>query len=139
MLEPSLMAIGKLDHIGIAVRKLEDALPFYVDTLGLPSHEVEEVPDQKVRTAIFHVGESRVELLEPTDPESPIAKFIEKRGEGVHHVALGVPDVVVALEQLKAKGCQLIDSEPRAGAGGARIAFVHPKSTHGILLELCER
>lgn len=139
MLDPTLLAIGKIDHLGIAVRSLEAALPLYTDALSLPLHETEEVSDQKVRTAIFMVGESRLELLEPTSPESPIAKFLDKRGEGIHHVALAVPDVKAALEHLRAKGCQLIDEAPRTGAGGALIAFVHPKSTHGVLLELCQR
>lgn len=139
MLDPNLLAIGKIDHLGIAVRSLEAALPLYTEVLTLPIHEEEEVEDQKVRTVIFQVGESRLELLEPTSPESPIAKFLEKRGEGLHHVALGVPDVARALEHLRSKGCQLIDEKPRVGAGGALIAFVHPKSTHGVLLELCQR
>lgn len=139
MLDPTILAIGKIDHLGIAVRSLEAAMPLYADALTLPLHETEEVPEQKVRAAIFTVGESRLELLEPTSPESPVAKFIEKRGEGLHHVALGVPDVAAALAHLKAMGCQLIDEKPRVGAGGALIAFVHPKSTHGVLLELCQR
>lgn len=139
MLEPNLLAIGKIDHLGIAVHSLEDAVPMYTDGLALDLHEIEEVPDQMVRTAIFEVGESRLELLEPTSPDSPIAKFLEKRGEGIHHLALGVENVARALDHLKAKGYRLIDEAPRPGAGGARIAFVHPKSTHGVLLELCER
>lgn len=139
MLDASLLAIGKIDHLGIAVKSLDATLPLYVDTLSLPLHETEEVLDQKVRTAIFQVGESRIELLEPTSPESPIARFLEQRGEGIHHVALGVEDVAAALAHLKAKGCRLIDEVPRIGAGGALIAFVHPKSMHGVLLELCQR
>ncbi|MBO9539320.1 methylmalonyl-CoA epimerase [bacterium] len=139
MLEPNLLAIGKIDHLGIAVHSLADAMPMYTDGLALALHEIEEVPDQKVRTAIFEVGESRLELLEPTSPDSPIAKFLEKRGEGIHHVALGVEDVAKALAHLKEKGYRLIDEAPRPGAGGAMIAFVHPKSTHGVLLELCSR
>lgn len=139
MLDASLLAIGKIDHLGIAVKSLEVSLPLYVDTLSLPLHETEEVLDQKVRTAIFQVGESRIELLEPTSPESPIARFLDQRGEGIHHVALGVEDVAAALAHLKAKGCRLIDEVPRIGAGGALIAFVHPKSMHGVLLELCQR
>lgn len=139
MLEPNLLSIGKIDHLGIAVRSLSDAMPMYTEGLSLDLHEIEEVPDQMVRTAIFEVGESRLELLEPTSPDSPIAKFLEKRGEGIHHVALGVADVAKALAHLKDKGYRLIDEAPRRGAGGAMIAFVHPKSTHGVLLELCER
>jgi methylmalonyl-CoA/ethylmalonyl-CoA epimerase len=139
MLDPQLAAIGKIDHLGIAVHSIDAALPLYTRMLGLTLHEIEEVPDQKVRTAVFPVGESRIELLEPTDPESPVAKFLAKRGEGIHHVALGVPDVAAALARLKAEGAQLIDESPRRGAGGAMIAFVHPKSTGGVLLELCQR
>ncbi len=139
MLDPKFAAIGKIDHLGIAVRSIEAALPLYTGMLGLELHEIEEVEDQKVRTAVFPVGESRIELLEPTSPESPVAKFLEKRGEGIHHVALGVPDVAAALAKLKAEGAQLIDEAPRKGAGGAMIAFIHPKSTGGVLLELCQR
>jgi methylmalonyl-CoA/ethylmalonyl-CoA epimerase len=139
MLDPKLAAIGKIDHLGIAVRSIEASLPLYTGMLGLDLHEIEEVADQKVRTAVFHVGESRIELLEPTSPESPVAKFLEKRGEGIHHVALGVPDVAAALAKFKAEGATLIDAAPRKGAGGAMIAFIHPKSTGGVLLELCQR
>jgi methylmalonyl-CoA epimerase len=139
MLDPTLLAVGRIDHLGIAVKSLEAAYPLYQSALSLPLHEVEEVADQQVRTAVFPVGESRIELLEPTSSESPVAKFIEKRGEGIHHVALAVPDVAQALQHLKDQGYQLIDQAPRQGAGGALIGFVHPKSTHGVLLELCQR
>lgn len=139
MLNPELTRIGKIDHLGIAVRSIEASLPLYTGMLGLSLHEIEEVEDQKVRTAVFPVGESRIELLEPTSPDSPVAKFLEKRGEGMHHVALSVPDVAAALAKLKAEGARLIDEAPRRGAGGALIAFVHPKSTGGVLLELCQR
>ncbi|MNR94184.1 Glyoxalase/Bleomycin resistance protein/Dioxygenase superfamily protein [compost metagenome] len=139
MLNPEIAQIGKIDHLGIAVRSIEAAMPLYTGMLGLELHEIEEVADQKVRTAVFPVGESRIELLEPTSPDSPVAKFLEKRGEGIHHVALGVQDVAAALAKLKAEGAQLIDEAPRKGAGGALIAFVHPKSTGGVLLELCQR
>jgi len=139
MLDPNLAQIGKIDHLGIAVRSIEAAMPLYTGMLGLELHEIEEVADQMVRTAVFPVGESRIELLEPTSPESPVAKFLEKRGEGIHHVALGVQDVAAALAKLKAEGARLIDEAPRRGAGGAMIAFVHPKSTGGVLLELCQR
>lgn len=139
MLDSKLASIGRIDHLGIAVRSIEAAMPLYTGMLGLSLHEIEEVPDQKVRTAVFPVGESRIELLEPTSPESPVAKFLEKRGEGIHHVALGVSDVTEALARLKAEGATLIDETPRKGAGGALIAFVHPKSTGGVLLELCQR
>ncbi|MNK64923.1 Glyoxalase/Bleomycin resistance protein/Dioxygenase superfamily protein [compost metagenome] len=139
MLNPEIAQIGKIDHLGIAVRSIEAAMPLYTGMLGLELHEIEEVADQKVRTAVFPVGESRIELLEPTSPDSPVAKFLEKRGEGIHHVALGVQDIAAALAKLKAEGAQLIDEAPRKGAGGALIAFVHPKSTGGVLLELCQR
>lgn len=139
MLDPKLAAIGKIDHLGIAVHSIEKAMPLYTGMLGLELHEIEEVADQKVRTAVFPVGESRIELLEPTSPDSPVAKFLEKRGEGIHHVALGVQDLESALARLREEGAQLIDEKPRLGAGGAMIAFVHPKSTGGVLLELCQR
>ncbi len=139
MLDPQLAQIGKIDHLGIAVHSIEAAMPLYTGMLGLELHEIEEVADQKVRTAVFPVGESRIELLEPTSPDSPVAKFLEKRGEGIHHVALGVDDVAAALAKLKAAGAKLIDEAPRKGSGGALIAFVHPKSTGGVLLELCQR
>lgn len=130
--------IGPIDHVGIAVNSLEASLKFYQETLGLPLADIEEVPDQMVRTAIFPTGDSRIELLEPTSPESPIAKFIAKRGEGIHHVAIRVADVRAKLAELEAAGVQLIDREPRIGAGGHKIAFLHPKATGGVLLELCE-
>ncbi|WP_297521487.1 methylmalonyl-CoA epimerase [Thermococcus sp.] len=128
----------KIDHVGIAVKNLDEAIKVW-EGLGLKVDEIEEVPDQKVRTAIIHVGESRIELLEPTSEDSPIAKFIAKRGEGIHHLALGVDDIEAHLEELKEKGYRLIDEKPRIGAGGAKIAFVHPKAVTGVLLELCER
>lgn len=131
-------SIGPIDHIGIAVESLEKAMAFYRDTLKLPLAEIEEVEDQMVRTAIFFTGEGRVELLEPTSPESPIAKFIAKRGEGIHHMAIRVTDIQAKLAELEAAGAQLIDREPRTGAGGHLIAFVHPKAGHGVLLELTQ-
>jgi len=130
--------IKKIDHVGIAVRSLDEAIKVW-EGLGLKVEEIEEVPDQKVRTAIIHVGESRIELLEPTAEDSPIAKFIAKRGEGIHHIALGVDDIEGHLEKLKEAGYRLIDEKPRIGAGGAKIAFVHPKAVTGVLLELCQR
>ncbi|AEK73931.1 methylmalonyl-CoA epimerase [Thermococcus sp. 18S1] len=130
--------IKKIDHVGIAVKNLDEAIKVW-EGLGLKVEEIEEVPDQKVRTAIIHVGESRIELLEPTAEDSPIAKFIAKRGEGIHHIALGVDDIEGQLEKLKEEGYRLIDEQPRIGAGGAKIAFVHPKAVTGVLLELCER
>ncbi len=128
----------KIDHVGIAVKNLEDAMKVW-EGLGLEVEEIEEVSDQKVRTAIIHVGESRIELLEPTAEDSPIAKFIAKRGEGIHHIALGVENLEEHLAKLKEAGYRLIDEKPRMGAGGAKIAFVHPKAVTGVLLELCER
>ncbi|MDB5096805.1 MAG: methymalonyl-coa mutase c-terminal domain protein [Cyanobacteria bacterium RYN_339] len=130
--------IGPIDHIGIAVVDLEAALRFYHHTLGLAAPVIEEVPDQMVRTAIFGSGDGRIELLESTDPDGPIAKFIAKRGEGIHHVALRVTDVKSKLMELEAQGVTLIDRTPRIGAGGHHIAFVHPKATGGVLLELCQ-
>lgn len=130
--------VGPIDHIGIAVADLEQSLDFYRETLGLSLAEIEVVADQQVRTAIFGAGTGRVELLEATGPESPIAKFIAKRGEGIHHLALRVNDVRAKLAELEAAGVDLIDKEPRLGAGGALIAFIHPKAAGGVLLELCQ-
>ncbi len=131
--------IKKIDHLGIAVKSIEEAAKFYTDVLGLSVDHVEVVAEQKVRTAMIMVGESRVELLEPTDPTSTVAKFLETRGEGIHHVAYGVENVVEALAHAKASGARLIDETPRTGAGGAQIAFIHPKSSFGVLVELCQR
>lgn len=128
-----------VDHIGVAVKDLKKALEFWEKTLGIPCVGVEEVAEQKVRTAFLPVKDTEIELLEPTADDSPVAKFIEKRGEGIHHIALRVENLEEALEELKARGVQLIDEKPRYGAGGARIAFVHPKATGGVLLELSER
>ena len=129
----------KIDHIGIAVNSLDESLKMYCEILGikLEDIEMETVPEQKVRVAMISVGESRIELLESTDPEGPIGKFVEKKGEGIHHLAVGVNDIKAELEQLKAKGIPLIDQEPRIGAGGHKIAFLHPKATK-ILLELTQ-
>lgn len=131
--------INGIDHIGIAVRSLEARIPFYRDVLGLGPPVLEEVADQQVRTAIFHTGESRVELLEPIDGAGPIAVFLERHGEGIHHVALKSEGVRDDIARVLGADLRMIDEEPRAGAGGARIAFVHPKSTGSVLLELCER
>lgn len=129
----------KIDHIGIAVADLEKALSFYRDQLGLEYKGIEEVDEQKVRVAFFPVGESKIELLESTDPAGPVGKFIEKKGEGVHHLSFRVNDIEGKLRQLKEQGVDLIDERPRYGAGGAKIAFLHPRSTGGVLVELCER
>lgn len=131
--------IKKVDHVGVAVNNLEEALKFYTDMLGLTLEGVEVVEDQKVKVAFLPVGDSEIELLESTDPEGPIAKYIEKKGEGIQHIAFRVDDIEKALEEMKRKGVRLIDEKPRYGAGGAKIAFLHPKSTHGVLVELSER
>ena len=129
----------KIDHIGIAVNDIEETLSFYRDQLGLEVGGLEEVTEQKVKVAFMQLGESRLELLQSTDPEGPVAKFIEKRGQGIQHIAIGVDNIEETLEMLKSKGAKLIDEKPRIGAGGAKIAFVHPKSTRGVLLEICQR
>lgn len=128
-----------IDHIGIAVNSIEESLKFWQDTLGIKCTEVETVEDQKVKTAFLPLKDSEVELLEATSPDSPIAKFIEKKGEGIHHLAIRVDNLEKALAELKEKGVKLIDETPRKGAGGAMIAFIHPKATGGILLELSQR
>ena len=132
------MNILKVDHIGIAVKSLAESSKLY-ELLGIKSTGTEEVAGQKVKVAFFPVGDSEIELLESTAPDGPIARYIEKNGEGIQHIALRVDDLEKALAELKAKGVRLIDEKPRYGAGGARIAFVHPKSTGGILLELSEK
>ncbi len=129
----------RLDQIGIAVEKIDAALPVWEGVLGLPLHGIEEVAEQKVKTAFMPIGESEIELLETTDPEGPIGKFIAAKGQGVHHLAFRVANIDEALAELKTKGVRLIDETPRYGAGGARIAFIHPKATGGVLVELCER
>ena len=131
------MKITKIEHIGIAVSDLTSAIRFYEDVLGLRCYAIEEVADQKVKTAFFRIGETKIELLESTNPEGPIGKFIEKRGEGIHHIALAVEDVKEALKEVESKGVQLIDKQPRKGAEGLSIGFLHPKSTFGVLVELC--
>jgi methylmalonyl-CoA epimerase len=128
----------KVDHIGIAVKSLAEAVKVYQDDIGLHVSGYDEVDDQGVRVAMLTIGESRIELLEPTREDSPIEKFIMKRGEGIHHIAVRVDDIEQALERLKASGVRLIDSTPRRGAHNTRIAFIHPSSTHGVLLELVE-
>ena len=134
------MNISYIEHLGIAVKSLDEAIPYYENILGMKCYAVEEVADQKVKTAFFKVGQTKIELLEPTCEESTIAKFIEKRGEGIHHMAFAVADGVAnALAEVEAKGVRLIDKAPRKGAEGLNIAFLHPKSTAGVLTELCEK
>lgn len=131
--------VTKIDHIGIAVANLDETLKFYEEVLGIKCIGTEVVEEQKVKTAFLPIGDTEIELLESTDKEGPIAKFIEKRGEGIQHIAYRVENIEKALEEVKSKGIRLIDEKPRKGAGGAKIAFLHPKSTFGVLIELCER
>lgn len=132
------MDLNKIDHIGIAVENLEEASVFYRDLLGLEMIGTDEVPSQKVRVAMFKIGESKIELLEPTSPDSSIAKFLEKKGPGIHHIAYGVTDVNRTVIELIEKEVRMIDKEPRPGAGGSKIAFIHPKASGRVLTELCE-
>jgi methylmalonyl-CoA/ethylmalonyl-CoA epimerase len=132
------MNLSHIEHIGIAVKSIADAIPYYEEILGLKCYAVEEVTDQKVKTAFFMIGQTKIELLESTDPEGPIGKFIEKKGEGVHHIAFATQNLEDALAEAETKGVQLIDKQPRKGAEGLHIAFLHPKSTRGVLTELCE-
>jgi len=133
------MDITHIEHIGIAVKSIDEALPYYENVLGLKCYAIEEVKDQKVKTAFFKVGQTKIELLEPTSEESPVAKFIEKRGEGIHHLAFAVNALEDALKEVSEKGVKLIDEKPRKGAENLNIAFLHPKSTFGVLTELCEK
>jgi methylmalonyl-CoA/ethylmalonyl-CoA epimerase len=133
------MKVLKIDHLGIAVNSIDAGKNFWTDVLGLDFEGSETVVEQKVTTAFFPVGESEVELLESTAPDGPVAKYIEKKGEGIQHVAFRVDNIEDALEELKQKGVRLIDEKPRIGAGGAKIAFLHPKATNGVLVELCQR
>ncbi len=133
------MEISHIEHIGIAVKNLDTAIKYYEQVLGLQCYAIEEVTDQKVKTAFFKVGEIKIELLESTDPESPIAKFIEKKGEGMHHLAFATKDINKSLKEAESKGIKLIDKEPKSGAEGLDIAFLHPKSTFGVLTEFCEK
>jgi len=132
------MEITHIEHIGIAVNSLDEAIPYYEKVLGLKCYNVEEVKDQKVKTAFFMVGQTKIELLESTDPEGPIGKFIEKKGQGIHHLAFAVKDIQHALNHVKENGVQLIDQQPRKGAEKLDIGFLHPKSTFGVLTEFCE-
>ena len=133
------MKILKIDHLGIAVNSIDEGKNFWSEVLGLAFEGTETVAEQKVTTAFFPVGESEVELLESTAPDGPVAKYIEKRGQGIQHVAFRVENIDEALAELKEKGVKLIDQQPRIGAGGAKIAFLHPKATNGVLVELCQR
>jgi len=126
-----------IEHIGIAVKSLDEAIPFYEKVLGLDCYAIEEVKDQKVKTAFFIVGQTKIELLESTDPEGPIGKFIERKGEGIHHIAFAQKDIAQSLKDAEEKGVRLIDQKPRKGAEGLDIGFLHPKSTFGVLMEFC--
>ena len=131
------MNISHIEHIGIAVKDLQESIKYYENILGFKCYSIEEVPEQKVKTAFFMVGQTKIELLESTDPEGPIGKFIEKKGEGIHHLAFATKGLEDALQEVESKGVQLIDKTPRKGAEGLSIAFLHPKSTGGVLTELC--
>lgn len=133
------MKVLHIDHIGIAAKDMEENLRFYTEKLGMTTTDFETIEDQAVRVGFLPLGEGELELLESTTPDGPVAKFIEAKGEGIQHIALRVDNLEEALRELKEKGVRLIDETPRVGAGGARIAFIHPKETRGVLLELCER
>lgn len=129
----------KIAHLGIATKEIQEALKFWQDALGLEQVHTEVVEDQKVRVAMLPIGETNIELLEPTSEDSPISKFLEKRGGGIHHIAIEVEDIEKSLEKLKSEGMRLIDETPRVGAEGCLVAFIHPKSTNGVLLELVQK
>lgn len=133
------MNISHIEHIGIAVKNLNESIKFYENILGLKCYAIEEVADQKVKTAFFQVGQTKIELLETTDSEGPIGKYLEKKGEGIHHIAFAVSDIQASLNHAKANNIKLIDEEPRKGAEGLNIAFLHPKSTNGVLTEFCSK
>jgi methylmalonyl-CoA/ethylmalonyl-CoA epimerase len=133
------MKVSHLEHIGIAVKNLETAISFFENVIGLKCYNIEEVAEQKVRTAFFLIGQTKIELLESTDPEGPVGKFIDKRGEGIHHIAFAVENIEEQLNNAAEKGVRLIDKTPRSGAEGLDIAFMHPGSTFGVLMELCEK
>ena len=132
------MKVSHIEHLGIAVNSLEESIPYWENVLGLKCYNIEEVADQKVKTAFFMLGQTKIELLEPTSPESTIAKYIENKGVGIHHMALACENIEEQLADAEEKGIRLIDKTPRAGAEGMTISFLHPKSTQGILTELCE-
>lgn len=131
------MNLNYIEHIGIAVKSIDEAKKYYENVLGLTCYAVEEVKDQKVKTAFFKVGQTKIELLEATSEDSPVAKFIEKKGEGIHHIAFSVDDTTLALQEVESKGITLIDKQSRNGAEGLSIGFLHPKSTFGVLTEFC--
>ena len=128
-----------IEHLGIAVKSLDESIPWFENLLGIKCYAIEEVKDQKVRTAFFKIGETKIELLESTDPEGPIGKFLEKKGEGIHHVAFSYDNADQALKTAEEKGLMLIDKVSRKGAEGMNIGFLHPKSTHGVLIEFCSK
>ncbi len=132
------MKTTHIEHLGIAVENLDESIKFYESVLGLKCYLIEEVKDQKVKTAFFNIGQTKIELLESTSPDGPIGKFIEKKGQGIHHIAFAVEGLQKTLNEISKKGVRLIDEKPRSGAEGLNIAFIHPKSTHGVLTELCE-
>lgn len=134
-----MINISKVEHIGIAVKSIDEAKKYYEDVLGFKCYAIEEILDQKVRTAFFQVGETKIELLEPISEDSPVSKFIEKKGEGIHHIAFATKDLNNSLLEIEAKGINLIDKQSRKGAENLDIAFLHPKSTLGVLTELCEK
>lgn len=133
------MNLTQIEHIGIAVKNLNESIKFYEEILGLKCYSIEEVKDQKVKTAFFQIGQTKIELLETTDPEGPVGKFIEKRGEGIHHIAYAVKSINFSISELNEKGIKMIDEVPSVGAEGMKIAFLHPKDTNGVLTELCEK
>ena len=133
------MNLTKIEHIGIAVKNLEESIKHYENIFGLKCYAIEEVKDQKVRTAFFMLGQTKIELLESTEPDGPIARFIENKGEGIHHIAFATDNLNDALKEAAEKNIQLVNKEPRLGAEGFNIAFLHPKSTNGVLIELCEQ
>jgi methylmalonyl-CoA/ethylmalonyl-CoA epimerase len=133
------MQTSHIEHIGIAVKNLDESIRYYESLLGTPCYKIEEIEEQKVKTAFFQVGQTKIELLESTDPEGPIGKFLEKKGEGIHHLALAVENASDALNEAEKQGLMLIDRQSRKGADGMNIGFLHPKSTHGVLIELCSK
>lgn len=133
------VAPGRLDHVGVAVRSLEEALAPYEKGLGLTVVDIEELPTEKVRVAFLPMGDTRLEFLEPTGDDSPIARFLQRRGEGIHHLCFQVEDLEATLERLRKAGVELVDEKPRAGAGGSRVAFIHPRGMAGVLVELVEK